>query len=60
MMGYRAAIQWILDNDDFSSMMVDAKPLCLTVTASLIADIYGHSDEKVISDIQRTYAKSQA
>lgn len=50
MLGYKAALQWLLDNDDCHWLDDDAG---LSVTASLVADIYGKTDAKVRLDLRK-------
>lgn len=40
---YRDALQWLIDNDD-NEWLRDDDPI-ISVTASLVADIYGRSQE---------------
>lgn len=46
---YRKAIQWIVDNDD--TEWLDEVPQILSVTASLVADIFDKSEDRVIADL---------
>lgn len=48
---YRAAIFWIAENDDTDC--VNARPLYPSVSMSLIADLFGVDDTRVISDVKR-------
>ena len=45
--GYKAAIKWIVDNDDIGSIEQGMN----TVSGSLVADIYNKADAKVMEDI---------
>lgn len=47
---YKAAIQWMVDNDD-TYWAKDDEPI-ISVTACLIADIYGRTNEEVIADLR--------
>ena len=52
---YRRALQWIVDNDDTEWVDGDQNDdMPLSVTASLVADLFGHSDEKVEKDLLKT------
>lgn len=55
-MGYREALQWLLENDDchYLDSTSDADS-GLSVTASLVADIYRKKDEKVREDLLRLW-----
>jgi len=59
MMGYRSAIQWLVDNDD-CYYLDDGPDAPLSVSASLVADIYHKPDEKVRSDIIRYRKRKEA
>ncbi len=57
---YRRALLWIVDNDDtewLEGEHEDGTPL--SVTASLVADLFGHSDEKVEMDLRRMLKKTR-
>lgn len=51
---YRAAILWILQNDDcdFLNDYIGA----LSVAASLVADMFGVDDARVMADLRRVHA----
>lgn len=49
---YRLAIDWIADNDD--TEWLDDEPPIPCVTATLVADLFGVADDKVIRDIARS------
>lgn len=53
---YREAILWIVLNDD-TQWVDDASPI--SVTAVLVADLFGKSDECVRADIKRALAKER-
>lgn len=58
--GYRAAIQWLVDNDDTEWVMQDEdQGACLSVTAALVADIYGVDDVKVRRDLKIALTKKE-
>lgn len=46
---YKAAIQWLVFNDD-TDFLRDPEPV-LSVAASLVADIYGRGDSEIIADL---------
>jgi hypothetical protein len=50
-MGYRASLQWLLDNDD--TEWLDSSPDMPSVTCALVADIFGKDTETVTADLQR-------
>ena len=50
-MGYRASLQWIIDNDD-TCWLEDEEPVA-SVTSCLVADIFDVSIEKLIKDLKR-------
>lgn len=52
---YKAAIKWIVDNDD-TQWVADEKPI-QSVTAALVADLFGKTDEQVFSDIKKGLAR---
>ena len=57
---YRRALQWIVDNDDTEWLDGDQNDDApLSVTASLVADLFGHSDEKVERDLRKALKKAQ-
>lgn len=49
--GYREAIEWLAGNDD-CYWLGDAEPV-LSVSASLVRDLFGVSDERLHADILR-------
>ena len=54
---YRSAIEWMALNDD-TEWVKDGEPDCgLSVTAALVADLFGKTDEKVKRDLARAVAK---
>lgn len=54
---YKDAIQWMVDNDDTD--WCDEDGACLSVTASLVADLFGKTDEQVREDLARALAKDR-
>lgn len=55
---YRRALAWIVENDDTEWLEPDDDGQIIpSVTASLVADLFGHSDEKVAHDLQREMKK---
>ena len=56
---YRAAIQWIVDNDDTEWAEYDKSTAMGTpsVTACLIADLFGVDDERIRRDVLRGLSK---
>lgn len=48
---YQAAITWIAKNDD-TEWLEDDKPI-ISVTASLVADLFNRSHEQVIKDLRK-------
>ena len=50
-MGYRAALRWIILNDD-TEWLGDAEPM-ISTTAAFAADIFDRPQEKVIADLRR-------
>jgi hypothetical protein len=57
---YRRALQWIVDNDDTEWLDGDQNhDTPLSVTASLLVDLFGHRDEKVERDLRKALKKAQ-
>lgn len=56
--GYREAIFWIANNDDVAFM--DEGNDWLSVTASLIVDLFGVTPERFRADVARELAKARA
>ena len=55
---YRRALQWIIDYDDTEWLEANEdEAAALSVTASLVADLFGHCDEKVARDLRRELKK---
>ncbi len=58
---YRRALAWIIDNDDTNWLDPhDDDPIIPSVTASFVADLFGHSDDKVVRDLQRRLKRASA
>lgn len=53
--GYRAAIRWLALNDDCQWCIDDEE--AGSVSAALVADIYGVDDEKVRRDLKKVLAE---
>lgn len=56
-MGYFASIRWLANNDD-TDWVFDEDP-CPSVTASLIADIFDVSIEKVTKNLRNELNKEE-
>lgn len=54
---YRDAIYWLVANDDID-WLLDPRG-CLSVTASLVADLFGKTDAQVTADIRREAIKQR-
>ena len=57
-LGYRAALQWLHDNDDTDWLgddVADCTPI--SVTALLVADIYDRATDEVTADLIRLKKK---
>ena len=58
---YADAIQWMADNDD--TEWVDNDPNAgggaLSVTASLVADVFGKTDDQVRADLKRALNRKE-
>jgi hypothetical protein len=51
---YRRALRWIVENDYTEWLELDACEATIrSVAASLVADLFGHSDKKVEKDLRR-------
>ena len=50
---YGAAVAWIAENDDTDWLDDGGTELIPSVTASLVADIFGRDVEEVAADIRR-------
>jgi hypothetical protein len=55
-LGYRAALQWMLDNDDV--YFLDDDDPAISVTGAIVADIYDRTNDEVIADLRRMRAKA--
>lgn len=49
-LGYRASLDWLLDNDDTDWLDEDCGP---SVTLALLADIFGVDQDKAVADLRR-------
>lgn len=49
-MGYRAAVAWIVDNDD-TEFLDEGDPA--SVTAVFLADLFGFDVDRVVADLRR-------
>jgi hypothetical protein len=58
---YAAAIQWMADNDDtyWLDTREGAEPIA-SVTACMVADIYGRDTSEVTSDLRRVVMAERA
>lgn len=54
---YRKAIEWILAYDD-TEFLNDADPI-ISVTGSMVADLFGVDTDKVIADLLKLREKYQ-
>ena len=59
---YQQALEWIVLNDDTEWLESENEPI-ISVTASLVADLYGRTEEEIIADLRgcqkRTIASAQ-
>lgn len=55
--GYREALAWLIANDD-TEWLTDEYG-SLSVTAALVADIYGKSDSQVTDDLRKLKESSK-
>lgn len=55
--GYREAIDWLAGNDDCYWLLDTPGPM-LSVSASMVRDLWDVSDEKLIKDLRRALHKS--
>lgn len=53
--GYREAVEWLAGNDDCYWLGEQEK--ILSVSASMVRDLYGVTDERLTADIRRTLKK---
>lgn len=54
--GYKAALDWIINNDD-TEWLEDDEPI-ISVTAAFVADIYDVDQNKVVADLKRRKEKN--
>lgn len=58
---YRRALAWIVENDDTEWLESDDDGQVIpSVTAALVADLFGHPDEKVIGDLRNEMKKRKS
>jgi hypothetical protein len=50
---YRDALVWLANNDD-CYWLADGRVAQPSVTACLVADLFGYDDEKLTKDLRRT------
>lgn len=50
-LGYRAALRWMLDEDDIG--FLDDDDPCISVTGAIVAAIYDRTNEEVITDLRK-------
>jgi hypothetical protein len=63
--GYREALTWLVENDDTEWVTKDPNDPndgggALSVTAALVADMFGVDDERVRKDLARMLKQRQA
>lgn len=56
---YRRALRWIVENDDTEFLNDENLEHGLSVTAALVADLFGKDDEAVFRDLKRERAKAR-
>jgi hypothetical protein len=54
--GYRAALDWIARNDDCEWLKL-GEQVPLSVTAALVADLFGVDDKRIVRDLQRVHKR---
>lgn len=54
---YADAIEWIVQNDDNEWLEEDDPVNFISVTACLIADVFGKDQQTVVADIQKGLAR---
>ncbi len=58
---YQEAIEWLAGNDDCEWLEdVDEITGALSVSAALVADLFGRTDGELITDLRRYLAQAQA
>jgi enoyl reductase-like protein len=56
--GYREAVEWLAGNDDcYWIGDYDAHGPMLSVATSMVRDLWGVTDEKIIADLKRALRK---
>lgn len=58
MLGYKAALQWLIDNDD-TFWLDDTDNIMVSVSTALVIDIYGKDEQKVINDLRKLRSKKE-
>ena len=58
-MGYRNATRWLILNDD-CNWLDDEENSALPVAASLVADIYGKSDDEIRRDLSKLWSLAKS
>lgn len=53
MIGYKAAVQWLIYNDDCH--WLDDEYGSISVCAAMVCDVYGKTEEKVTSDLRKLW-----
>lgn len=56
---YRRALNWIVKHDAAWLQADDADEVIPSVTASLVADLFGDSDEKAARDLRRKFEREK-
>ncbi len=59
---YRAAIQWLADNDDcdwLESPEPTEREVSVSVSAALVADMFGKTDAEITADLRRVIARDK-
>ena len=49
---YGTAIAWIVMNDDNEWLAGEGEDLSLSVTASLVADVFARTEEEIVRDLR--------
>ncbi len=56
-LGYRASLQWLLDNDD--TQWLDDENGSESVTLALVSDIFGKKDGQATADLRRLRQRNE-
>jgi hypothetical protein len=54
---YAAAIDWIVYNDDTEWLAAEEE--AISVTAALVADLFGRDDDEIRADLKRALKKKE-